>query len=50
MRFGVGKSDDGPGQEIDVNTGDVIVVPAGTAHSCAKSSEDYRYIGVYPTV
>lgn len=50
MRLGVGKSDDTPGHEIDVHTGDVLVVPAGTAHSCAESTEDYRYIGVYPTV
>ncbi|KAH7009860.1 hypothetical protein EDB80DRAFT_891995 [Ilyonectria destructans] len=36
------------GVEINVKTGDVIVLPAGTAHSSLRSSSDYRYIGVYP--
>ncbi|KAH8896208.1 hypothetical protein GQ53DRAFT_680844, partial [Thozetella sp. PMI_491] len=36
------------GLELDVKAGDVIVLPAGTAHSSLESSEDYRYIGVYP--
>lgn len=40
----------GNGIEINVNTGDVIVLPAGTAHSSLRSSSDYRYIGVYPEV
>ncbi|KAK1477621.1 hypothetical protein CTAM01_15139 [Colletotrichum tamarilloi] len=44
----IGKINEGTGQEISVSTGDVIVLPAGTAHSCLESSEDYRYIGVYP--
>ncbi|OHE98471.1 hypothetical protein CORC01_06262 [Colletotrichum orchidophilum] len=46
----IGKINEGTGQEISVSTGDVIVLPAGTAHSCLESSEDYRYIGVYPKV
>lgn len=46
----IGKINEGTGQEISVSTGDVIVLPAGTAHSCLESSEDYRYIGVYPEV
>lgn len=50
MRLGVGQLDETLGHEIDVHTGDVVVVPAGTAHSCASSTEDYRYIGVYPAV
>ncbi|KAJ4855288.1 cupin domain-containing protein [Trichoderma breve] len=44
----LGKINDGNGVQVDVNTGDVIVLPAGTAHSSLRSSDDYRYIGVYP--
>ncbi|WYZ42404.1 hypothetical protein EsH8_VI_000103 [Colletotrichum jinshuiense] len=44
----IGKIQDGTGVEVDVKAGDVIVLPAGTAHSCLESSPDYRYIGVYP--
>lgn len=46
----VGQIDAGQGSRIDVAAGDVIVLPAGTAHSSLESSSDYRYIGVYPTV
>ncbi|KAL2276180.1 hypothetical protein FJTKL_01342 [Diaporthe vaccinii] len=45
----VGQIQAGQGARIDVSAGDVIVLPAGTAHSSLKSSSDYRYIGVYPT-
>jgi uncharacterized protein YjlB len=38
------------GIEVDVKAGDVIVLPAGTAHSNITSSPDYQYIGVYPQV
>ncbi|KAL6890916.1 hypothetical protein GGI43DRAFT_415122 [Trichoderma evansii] len=44
----LGKIKDGEGIQIDVRTGDVIVLPAGTAHSSLESYGDYRYIGVYP--
>ncbi|KAK4085499.1 uncharacterized protein Triagg1_489 [Trichoderma aggressivum f. europaeum] len=44
----LGKINDGDGVQVDVKTGDVIVLPAGTAHSSLRSSDDYRYIGVYP--
>ncbi|KAH6696842.1 hypothetical protein F5X68DRAFT_219310 [Plectosphaerella plurivora] len=44
----IGKIQEGRGQEIPVNQGDVILLPAGTAHSSLESSPDYRYIGVYP--
>lgn len=36
--------------EVSVGTGDVLVLPAGTAHFCLESTSDYRYIGVYPEV
>ncbi|CAI0653664.1 unnamed protein product [Colletotrichum noveboracense] len=44
----LGKISTGQGMEVDVKTGDVIILPAGTAHSSLASSSDYRYIGVYP--
>ncbi|KAK8194363.1 hypothetical protein M8818_007553 [Zalaria obscura] len=37
-----------PGVTISVKTGDVVVNPAGVAHSCLESSPDFEYIGVYP--
>lgn len=46
----VGQIEAGQGARIDVAAGDVIVLPAGTAHSSLESSSDYRYIGVYPAV
>ncbi|OAK96063.1 hypothetical protein IQ06DRAFT_297547 [Phaeosphaeriaceae sp. SRC1lsM3a] len=36
------------GVEVDVSTGDVVVVPAGVSHRSLTSSGGYRYIGVYP--
>ncbi|KIV77169.1 hypothetical protein PV11_08992 [Exophiala sideris] len=48
LLLGCGKNDSGGGQEIDVRAGDVIVLPAGTGHCSTESSQDYRYIGVYP--
>ncbi|OJI98764.1 hypothetical protein ASPVEDRAFT_50389 [Aspergillus versicolor CBS 583.65] len=36
------------GLRITVHTGDVIVLPAGTGHGSVESTDDYRYIGVYP--
>ncbi|CAG9948963.1 unnamed protein product [Clonostachys rosea f. rosea IK726] len=44
----IGKIKQGDGVEINVKSGDVIVLPAGTAHSSIESSPNYRYIGVYP--
>lgn len=38
------------GVEVDVQAGDVIVVPAGVSHRSVSSEGDYRYIGVYPEV
>lgn len=46
----LGQISDGQGMEVTVNEGDVIVFPAGTAHSSLRSSEDYQYVGVYPEV
>ncbi|KAH8702350.1 hypothetical protein BGW36DRAFT_372663 [Talaromyces proteolyticus] len=46
--LGVGGGDESGGLRVRVQAGDVIVLPAGTAHSMADSTEDYRYIGVYP--
>lgn len=46
----LGKIQNGEGIQVDVYAGDVIVLPAGTAHSSLRSSDDYRYIGVYPRV
>lgn len=61
LLLGCGQGDDrenqeGVGLEIDVQRGDVIVLPAGTGHACLVSSTkededgEYRYIGVYPEV
>lgn len=36
--------------EVDLNVGDVIVLPAGVAHCWLKSSGDYEYVGLYPKV
>ncbi|KAJ6098914.1 hypothetical protein N7467_000449 [Penicillium canescens] len=36
------------GMKLVVNVGDVIVLPAGTAHSSLESTADYRYVGLYP--
>lgn len=47
---GCGTNDTGGGEEIEVHAGDVIVLPAGTGHCSTQSSQDYRYIGVYPEV
>lgn len=48
--LGIGGGDENGGVRVQVHAGDVIVLPAGTAHSMANSSGDYRYIGVYPDV
>ncbi|KAL4955434.1 hypothetical protein BDW69DRAFT_204522 [Aspergillus filifer] len=39
---------DNVGLRVTVHTGDAIVLPAGTGHSSVESTDDYRYIGVYP--
>ncbi|OAL53980.1 hypothetical protein IQ07DRAFT_619221 [Pyrenochaeta sp. DS3sAY3a] len=48
LLLGCGHNDTSGGKEVKVQAGDVIVLPAGTAHSSILSSKDYTYIGVYP--
>jgi uncharacterized protein YjlB len=50
MLLGRIQADESTGLQLSVQTGDVIILPAGTAHSSLESSPDYRYIGVYPQV
>ena len=39
----------GPGnRSIQLNPGDVLIIPAGVAHKCAKGSEDFLCVGGYP--
>ncbi|KXJ91656.1 hypothetical protein Micbo1qcDRAFT_223794 [Microdochium bolleyi] len=50
LLIGAIDTDVGRGCQVSLQAGDVIVLPAGTAHSSLSSSDDYRYIGVYPNV
>jgi uncharacterized protein YjlB len=51
LLLGVATGDDASvGLKLVVIAGDVIVLPAGTAHSSLESTADYRYVGVYPQV
>jgi len=36
------------GKNIEVNTGDLIVIPAGVAHQKTRASEDFAVVGAYP--
>ncbi|KAH7086448.1 hypothetical protein FB567DRAFT_71322 [Paraphoma chrysanthemicola] len=49
--FAVGRAkddNDTDGVEVNVRTGDVMVLPAGVSHRSLSSEDDFRYIGVYP--
>lgn len=47
-----GDLDPSTGVKVTLHAGDVLVLPAGTAHSSvdADNSPEYRYVGVYPEV
>jgi uncharacterized protein YjlB len=52
-RLALGRSkehDATDGIEVNIRTGDVIVIPAGVSHRSIESEEGFRYIGVYPKV
>ena len=36
------------GKNVNVNAGDVIVIPAGVAHQKIDASEDFAVVGAYP--
>jgi len=36
------------GEKLDVEAGDVIVIPAGVGHKNLGSSRDFRVVGAYP--
>lgn len=53
MLVGCGSDDDpATGTPIPLQTGDVIVLPAGTGHCNfgGSSTKDYLYVGLYPNV
>ena len=36
------------GPEVEINRGDMVVLPAGIAHKRLRASADYRIVGAYP--
>ena len=49
MLLGRGPLDDRDGSvEVDVQAGDIIVLPAGVSHSNLESKDGYSYVGLYP--
>ncbi|MCM5704536.1 cupin [Larsenimonas salina] len=36
------------GREVMLDTGDVLVLPAGVSHACVRSGEAFSMVGAYP--
>jgi len=36
------------GEQLDVEAGDVVIIPAGTGHKKLSSSDDFAVLGAYP--
>ncbi|MFN8608755.1 MAG: cupin [Vulcanimicrobiota bacterium] len=36
------------GQALEVQSGDVLILPAGVAHQCVQASPDFAVVGAYP--
>ena len=36
------------GQQISIEEGDAIIIPAGVGHKCISASDDFGVIGAYP--
>lgn len=50
LLFGIGPFDAlEQGVQVNVEKGDVIVVPAGVAHCTMSTEGNYTYVAVYPT-
>lgn len=43
VRFGGDK-----GEAIEIASGDVVILPAGTGHQCLSASRDFVVVGAYP--